>query len=109
MFRICNSIFGALAALCLLIANAAAAIYRLDASNNYQPRIFATITLNNRENPGASLGNMAFDGAHQQIFVSDLESGMIHRVRAGDGAISGIMTTARRAVRNSSTSSASSR
>jgi hypothetical protein len=36
-------------------------IYRLDAANNYRPRVFANITLNNRQNTGAALGNMAFD------------------------------------------------
>src|SRR5262249_8903121 len=35
---------------------------------------------------GASLGNMAFDQINKQIFVSDLETGMIHRIRAADGA-----------------------
>jgi hypothetical protein len=60
-------------------------IYRLDASNNYRPRIFANIALNNRANTGAALGNMAFDRTNKQIFVSDLETGMIHRIRASDG------------------------
>ena len=61
-------------------------IYRLDAANNYRPRPFAQVTLNNRQNTGAALGNMAFDRTNKQIFVSDLETGMIHRIRAADGA-----------------------
>jgi hypothetical protein len=62
-------------------------IYRLDAANNYQPRVFANVTLNNRQNSGAALGNMAFDKVNHQIFVSDLETGMITRVGAGNGAV----------------------
>ncbi len=61
-------------------------IYRLDAANNYRPQAFAQVTLNNRQNTGAALGNMAFDRTNKQIFVSDLETGMIHRIRASDGA-----------------------
>jgi putative ubiquitin-RnfH superfamily antitoxin RatB of RatAB toxin-antitoxin module len=62
-------------------------IYRLDAANNYLPRVFANVTLNNRQNSGAALGNMAFDKVNHQIFVSDLETGMITRVGAGNGAV----------------------
>jgi hypothetical protein len=45
-------------------------IYRLDAANNYRARPFAQVTLNNRQNTGAALGNMAFDRTNKQIFVS---------------------------------------
>jgi hypothetical protein len=62
-------------------------IYRLDAANNYRPSVFATIALNNRQNTGAALGNIAYDRINHQIFVSDLETGMIHRVRATDGTL----------------------
>src|SRR5262249_4527096 len=61
-------------------------VYRLDAASNYQPRVFANVTLNSRQNSGPALGNMAFDRTNKQIFVSDLETGMIHRIRAADGA-----------------------
>ena len=61
-------------------------IYRLSRDNGYQPSVFAQITLGGRENTGPALGNMAYDRAHKQIFVSDLETGMIHAVRASDGA-----------------------
>jgi hypothetical protein len=64
-------------------------IYRLDAANNYQPRIFTHVMLGNRQNSGAGLGNMAFDRTHKQIFVSDLETGMIHRIRSASGADAG--------------------
>jgi hypothetical protein len=63
------------------------AIYRLDAANNYRPRLFANITLDGtRHNTGAALGNLAFDRVNKQLFVSDLETGMIHRIRISDGA-----------------------
>lgn len=60
-------------------------IYRLDAANNYRPRVFANVTLSGRQNTGAALGNMAFDRTNRQIFVSDLETGMIHRLNAESG------------------------
>jgi hypothetical protein len=56
------------------------AIYRLDAANGYQPQLFATVTLNGRPNSGAALGNIAFDRWNKQLLVSDLETGMIHRI-----------------------------
>ncbi|MEJ1160446.1 hypothetical protein [Prosthecomicrobium sp. N25] len=55
-------------------------VWKLEAARNYAPRSFANITLDGRENSGASLGNLAFDKAHRQFFVSDLETGMIHRL-----------------------------
>src|SRR5262245_44043217 len=60
-------------------------IYKLDAQSGYQPRTFATVTLNGRSNTGAALGNIAYDRWNRQLFVSDLETGMIHRIRASDG------------------------
>ncbi|HXL68816.1 MAG TPA: hypothetical protein VN930_08660, partial [Xanthobacteraceae bacterium] len=60
-------------------------IYRLDRENGYRPRVFANIALNGRPNSGPGLGNIAFDKWNQQLFVSDLETGMIHRLRATDG------------------------
>lgn len=56
------------------------AIYRLDAAGGYRPRPFASVTLNGRPNSGPALGNIAFDRWNRQILVSDLETGMIHRV-----------------------------
>ncbi|MEP4719740.1 MAG: peptidoglycan-binding protein [Nitratireductor sp.] len=55
-------------------------LYRLNADNDYEPELLAVITLDGRENTGAGLGNVAFDKAHGQLFVSDLETGMIHRL-----------------------------
>ena len=61
-------------------------VYRLTAANDYQPEIFAAITLDGRPNTGAALGNIAFDRWHHQLFVSDLETGMIHRLALADSA-----------------------
>ncbi|MDH3318047.1 MAG: DUF11 domain-containing protein, partial [Gammaproteobacteria bacterium] len=61
-------------------------VWKLDAANNYQPEIFARITLEGRPNSGAALGNIAFDRWNRQLYVSDLETGMIHRLRVSDGS-----------------------
>lgn len=60
-------------------------VYKLDAQNGYKPEIFANIRLNGRENAGASLGNIAFDERHNQLLVSDLQTGMIHRLDVKTG------------------------
>jgi hypothetical protein len=56
------------------------AIYKLDAANGYQPQLFSVIRLNDRQNTGAALGNIAYDRWNKQLLVSDLETGMIHRI-----------------------------
>jgi hypothetical protein len=63
----------------------AGTIYLLQAKNDYQPVIFANVTLSGRQNTGAALGNLVYDPNHKQIFVSDLETGMIHRFAAPSG------------------------
>ncbi|MDP3896281.1 MAG: peptidoglycan-binding domain-containing protein, partial [Mesorhizobium sp.] len=55
-------------------------LYVLRGAEGYAPSLLTTITLDGRENSGAGLGNVAFDPASKQLFVSDLESGMIHRL-----------------------------
>ncbi|MDF1609977.1 peptidoglycan-binding protein, partial [Hoeflea sp. YIM 152468] len=55
-------------------------LYRLDAQNGYAPELLTIITLDGRQNTGAGLGNVAFDRSSGQVFVSDLETGMIHRL-----------------------------
>ena len=55
-------------------------VWRLNAANGYQPEVFVEIALDGRINTGAGLGNIAFDRWNSQLFVSDLESGMIHRL-----------------------------
>ncbi len=61
-------------------------IWKLDASHDYKPAVFASITLDGRANTGAALGNIAYDRWNKQFYVSDLETGMIHRLRLSDGA-----------------------
>jgi uncharacterized repeat protein (TIGR01451 family) len=63
-----------------------ATIWKLNAENGYQPEHFADLTLDGRGNTGAALGNIAYDRWHDQLFVSDLETGMIHRLRRNDGS-----------------------
>ena len=62
------------------------AVWKLDAANNLKPGLFATIKLDGRANTGAALGNIAFDKTNQQLYVSDLETGMVHRLSAEDGS-----------------------
>ena len=64
-------------------------VWKLDAANGYAPVAFSRITLNGRENTGASLGNIAYDRWNRQLYVSDLETGMIHRLSVADGVESG--------------------
>jgi hypothetical protein len=56
------------------------AVYKLEAANRYRPRLFATVAPNGRQNTAPALGNIAFDRWNKQFFVSDLETGMIHRI-----------------------------
>jgi hypothetical protein len=60
-------------------------IYRLSASNGYRPEKFADVALEGRQNTGPSLGNIAYDKVHDRLFVSDLETGMIHSLDAATG------------------------
>ena len=55
-------------------------VYRLSPETGYLPQPFAEIELDGRQNSGAALGNIAYDRWNRQLFVSDLETGMIHRV-----------------------------
>jgi hypothetical protein len=54
------------------------AIYKIDGRTGVTT-LFANVTLDGVPNPGPGLGNLAYDGAHKQLFVSDLYTGMIHR------------------------------
>ncbi|MDI1347046.1 MAG: DUF5979 domain-containing protein [Pseudolabrys sp.] len=54
------------------------AIYKIDGRTGV-PTLFANVTLDGVPNPGPGLGNLAYDSAHKQLFVSDLYTGMIHR------------------------------
>ncbi|WP_127090532.1 hypothetical protein [Aquabacter cavernae] len=42
--------------------------------------LFATLSTDGRPNSGAALGNLAFDAESNSLFVSDRESGLIHRL-----------------------------
>jgi hypothetical protein len=53
-------------------------IYRIDGRSGVAT-LFANVTLDGVPNPGPGLGNLAFDPAHKQLFVSDLYTGMVHR------------------------------
>ncbi|RAI28979.1 hypothetical protein [Rhodobium orientis] len=68
---------------------AAGTIYRISPENDYIPEAFTEIAPNDRYNTGAALGNLAYDAAHKQLFVTDLESGLIHRVSTESGDIAG--------------------
>ncbi len=61
-------------------------VWKLGAAKGYKPEVFARIKLDGRANTGASLGNIAFERWNRQFYVSDLETGMIHRLRASDDA-----------------------
>lgn len=54
------------------------AIYKIDGRTGVAT-LFANVTLDGVPNPGPGLGNLAYDAAHRQLFVSDLYTGMIHR------------------------------
>lgn len=53
-------------------------IYKVDGRTG-AVTLFADVTLNGVPNPAPGLGNLAYDSAHKQLFVSDLYTGMIHR------------------------------
>jgi Domain of unknown function (DUF5979) len=53
-------------------------IYKVDGTTGVVS-LFANVTLNDVPNPGPGLGNVTYDPAHKQLFVSDLYTGMIHR------------------------------
>jgi len=54
-------------------------IWRIDGVSG-QATLFATIGTNGRPTGAPSLGNIAYDATSHQFFVSDLESGLIHRL-----------------------------
>lgn len=60
-------------------------IYRVDGTTGVVT-LFAKVMLDGVPNPGPALGNLAYDAAHRQLFVSDLYTGMIHRFAIADGS-----------------------
>ncbi|HHZ09046.1 MAG TPA: hypothetical protein GX405_09750 [Rhizobiales bacterium] len=61
-------------------------VWKLAADHAYRPEIFSEILFEGRANSGPALGDIAYDRWHRQFFVSDLETGIIHRLRLEDGA-----------------------
>lgn len=55
------------------------AIYRIDGVSG-EVSLFAKLTTDGRDNAGPALGNITFDKTTAQFFVSDLETGLIHRL-----------------------------
>ena len=60
-------------------------IYKVDGRTGVVS-LFAKVMLGGVPNPGPALGNLAYDAAHKQLFVSDLYTGMIHRFAVADGS-----------------------
>jgi hypothetical protein len=60
-------------------------IYKVDGATG-AVTLFAKVMLDGVPNPGAALGNLTYDAAHKQLFVSDLYTGMIHRLAVADGS-----------------------
>src|ERR1700692_129800 len=54
-------------------------IYKVDGGTGVVT-LLANVTLDGVPKPGPALGNLAYDAASKQLFVSDLYTGMIHRV-----------------------------
>ncbi len=57
-------------------------IWKLDAEAGYRPEIFATL---NPDNGGAGLGGLVYDRFNRQLFATDLQTGLIHRVNGETG------------------------
>ena len=55
------------------------AIYKVNGRNG-QISLFASIQQDGDRNSGAALGNIAYDPESQQLFVSDMETGLVHRL-----------------------------
>ncbi len=57
----------------------AGSIWKIDGMTG-QISLFATLRNNGIDNGGAGLGNIVFDPVYYQLYVSDLDSGVIHRL-----------------------------
>ena len=53
-------------------------IWKIDGATG-EVSLFADVALDGTPNSGPGLGNIAFDKATRQLFISDLDTGMIHR------------------------------
>ena len=54
-------------------------IWKIDGATG-AVRMFATVTTGGRANSGAALGGLAYDPDTKMLYVSDRESGLIHRI-----------------------------
>lgn len=54
-------------------------VYRIDGVTG-AVSLFANVRTEDRDNAGPGLGNIAYDPKTKQLFVSDLETGLIHRI-----------------------------
>lgn len=54
------------------------AIWKIDGASG-SPSLFANVTLNGAQNSGPGLGGLAFDPRSRNLYVSDLDTGMVHR------------------------------
>ncbi|WP_171946439.1 caspase domain-containing protein [Hyphomicrobium sp. CS1GBMeth3] len=54
------------------------AIWKIDGASGV-PSLFANVMLDDVQNSGAGLGGLAFDPQSRNLYVSDLDTGMIHR------------------------------
>jgi peptidoglycan hydrolase-like protein with peptidoglycan-binding domain len=61
------------------VAGGPGSVWRIDGVTG-KVSLFATISTNGRTTGAPSLGNIAYDSTSHQFFVSDLESGLIHRL-----------------------------
>ena len=55
------------------------AIYKLDGATG-KVALFTILKTGGKDNAGPALGNITFDSVSRQLFVSDLETGLIHRL-----------------------------
>ena len=55
------------------------AIYKFDGATG-KVALFAILKAGDKDNAGPALGNITFDPVSRQLFVSDLETGLIHRL-----------------------------
>ncbi|MGE0053184.1 MAG: hypothetical protein AB7S74_03145 [Hyphomicrobium sp.] len=63
-------------------------IYKIDGRSG-AVTLFADVRFDDSDNAGPGLGNIAYDPNSEQLFVSDLETGLIHRF-ALDGTARGV-------------------
>lgn len=61
------------------LAGGPGSIWRIDGTTG-KITLLATIATSGKPNAAAGLGNIAYDPVSHQLFVSDLESGLIHRL-----------------------------